>query len=128
MNCLLDTCVFLWLALEPKRIPARAASTINTAPRRFLSHTSIWEIVLKHSAGKLPMPESPRLWVPGRLEFFQIHLLPPALEAVFLSSDLPPVHRDPFDRLIAAESIQHRLTVVTPDESFSALGARRIWS
>ena len=127
MNCLLDTCAFLWLALEPKRISAKAARAINSAPRRFVSFATIWEITLKHSLAKLPLPEAPRLWIPRRLDFFQIEILPLQPESVFLSGELPPIHLDPFDRLIAAESIHRRIPVITCDKPFSDLGANRIW-
>jgi len=127
MNCLLDTCVFLWLALEPTKLSKRAVEAINNAPRRFFSSAGLMEIAIKHSAGKLPLPENPRAWAASRLAFFQVDLLPMDAEVIFLSGELPRVHADPFDRLIAAESIHHRVPVITPDEPFSALGAKRLW-
>jgi PIN domain nuclease of toxin-antitoxin system len=127
MNCLLDTCVFLWLALDPGRLSKRAVEAINNAPRRFFSSAGLLEITIKHSAGNLPLPESPRAWAASRLAFFQVTLLPMDAEAIFLSGELPRVHADPFDRLIAAESIHHRVPIVTPDKPFSELGAQRLW-
>jgi hypothetical protein len=85
------------------------------------------EIAIKHSAGKLPLPENPRAWAASRLAFFQVDLLPMDAEVIFLSGELPRVHADPFDRLIAADSIQNQMPVITPDETFSALGAQRLW-
>lgn len=127
MNCLLDTCVFLWLALDPARLSKPAVEAINAAPRRFFSSAGLMEIAIKHSAGKLPLPENPRAWVASRLAFFHVDLLPMDAEVIFLSGELPRMHSDPFDRLIVAESIHHRLQVITPDEPFSALGAERLW-
>lgn len=127
MNGLLDTCVFLWLALEPARLSKRAVEAINSAPKRFFSSASLMEIAMKHSAGKLPLPENPRAWTTSRMAFFQIELLPMDAEVVFLSGELPRLHSDPFDRLIAAESLHRNIPVITPDEPISALGARRIW-
>jgi len=127
MNCLLDTCVFLWLALEPARLSKRAVDAINTAPKRFFSSAGLMEIAIKHSAGRLPLPENPRAWATSRMAFFQIELLPMDAEVVFLSGELPRLHSDPFDRLIAAESLHRNIPVITPDEPISALGARRIW-
>ncbi len=127
MNCLLDTCVFLWLALEPARLSKRAVEAINSVPKRFFSSASLMEIAIKHSAGKLPLPENPRVWATSRLAFFQIDLLPMDAEVVFLSGELPRLHSDPFDRLIAADSLHRNIPVITPDEPISALGARRIW-
>ena len=127
MNCLLDTCAFLWLALEPKRISPRAAHAIDSAPRRFISFASVWEISLKHSAGKLPLPARPRDWIPSRLDFFQVTILPMESEVLFLSGELPHHHRDPFDRLIAAEGIHRHLPIVTIDTPFATLGAQCVW-
>jgi len=127
MNCLLDTCVFLWLALEPARLSKRAVEAINSAPKRFFSSAGLMEIAIKHSAGKLPLPENPRAWATSRMAFFQIDLLPMDAEVVFLSGELPRLHSDPFDRLIAAESLHRNIPVITPDEPISALGARRFW-
>ncbi len=87
----------------------------------------VWEITFKHSAGKLPLPMAPRLWIPSRLSFFQIELLPMDENVVFLSGELPPVHKDPFDRLHAAESIYRSLPILSPDEPISDLGAKRFW-
>ena len=127
MNCLLDTCVFLWLALEPARLSKRAVEAINSAPKRFFSSAGLMEIAIKHSAGKLPLPENPRAWATSRMAFFQIDLLPMDAEVVFLSGELPRLHSDPFDRLIAAESLHRNIPVITPDEPISTLGARRVW-
>jgi PIN domain nuclease of toxin-antitoxin system len=127
MNCLLDTCVFLWLALAPDRLSKRAVVAINNAPKRFFSSAGLMEIAIKHSVGKLPLPENPRAWATSRLAFFQVDLLPMDAEVIFLSGELPRVHSDPFDRLIAAESLHRSIPVVTPDEPFSALGVQRIW-
>jgi PIN domain nuclease of toxin-antitoxin system len=66
MRLLLDTCAFLWLAGQPMKLSAPAVAAINNAQNTlFLSDVSVWEIVLKHAAGKLPLPEPPRVWLPG---------------------------------------------------------------
>ena len=62
MNCLLDTCVFLWLALEPTRLSKRAVEAINNAPKRFFSSAGLMEIAIKHSAGKLRWPRFLNHW------------------------------------------------------------------
>jgi PIN domain nuclease of toxin-antitoxin system len=56
-----------------------------------------------------------------------INLLPMDAEVIFISSEFPSVHADPFDRFIAAESIHHRMPIVTPDKPFFELGAQRLW-
>jgi PIN domain nuclease of toxin-antitoxin system len=128
MRCLLDTCTFLWLALEPDRLSAAAVGAINDpANELVLSDVSVWEISQKHQSGKLPLPLSPRVWVPSRRAFFQLRSLGISETAILLSGELPGFHRDPFDRLIAAQAMESGMTVVTPDAFFSALGASRWW-
>jgi PIN domain nuclease of toxin-antitoxin system len=128
MNALLDTCTFLWLALEPSRISVAARNVLDD-PRtcRRLSQASVLEIVLKHRTGKLPLPAPPEQWIPSRREFFQVENLPLDEMVIYRSGILPAVHDDPFDRLIAAHAIETGSTVLSPDSPLSLLGASRIW-
>ena len=128
MNCLLDTCCFLWLALDVKKLSPKAVETLNDESNKlFLSDVSLWEITLKHTAGKLPLPSNPSDWLPSRRDFFQVTALPIHESAIFLTSGLPLVHPDPFDRLIAAQAIESNFTILSPDRPLSLLGARCIW-
>jgi PIN domain nuclease of toxin-antitoxin system len=128
MNALLDTCTFLWLALEPGRISATAREVLDD-PRtiRRLSRVSVLEIVLKHRAGKLPLPHPPESWIPSRRAFFQLEDLPLEEAVIYRSGRLPDGHDDPFDRLLAAHSIESGSTLISPDVPLSLLGASRIW-
>ena len=128
MNALLDTCTFLWLALEPNRISAAARGILDDpATVRRLSQASVLEIVLKHRAGKLPLPMPPEQWIPSRREFFQIEDLPLTEAVIYRSGALPDGHNDPFDRLLAAHAIETGCTILSPDAPLSLLGASRIW-
>ena len=128
MNALLDTCTFLWLALDPGRM-SPAAREILDDPKtvRRLSQVSVLEIVLKHRAGKLPLPLSPDIWIPSRCDFFQLENLPLDESVIYRSGKLPEGHQDPFDRLIAAHAIESGSTLLSPDVPLSLLGAARIW-
>lgn len=128
MNALLDTCTFLWLALDPERISAPARQVLDD-PRtnRRLSQASVLEIVLKHRAGKLPLPSPPETWIPSRREFFQVEDLPLDELTIFRSGTLPDGQDDPFDRLIAAHAIESGSTILSPDAPLGVLGASRIW-
>ena len=128
MNALLDTCTFLWLALDPGRI-SPAAREILDDPKtvRRLSQVSVLEIVLKHRAGKLPLPLSPDIWIPSRCDFFHLENLPLDESVIYRSGQLPEGHQDPFDRLIAAHAIESGSTLLSPDVPLSLLGAARIW-
>ena len=128
VRCLLDTCTFLWLAQQPTQISPTAAAAINEPGNDLLlSDVSILEIVLKHAAGKLPLPDAPRTWIPEKLKFHQLDSLPLTLEVFYRSGELPRVHADPFDRLIAAQAIEAGLVLLSPDAPLSSLGASRLW-
>ena len=128
MDFLLDTCTFLWLATGGSELSKQAIAFINEpANKLYLSDVSIWEIVLKQSAGKLPLPETPRLWISGQTAFFQLDGLRIEPAAILLNGELPETHRDPFDRLLAAQSIHHQLPIITPDSPIADLGANTYW-
>jgi len=128
VKILLDTCTLLWLALEPERLSACAVQVIDDpASRLFLSDVSVWEIVLKHAAEKLPLPDPPHAWLPRQIGHWQLDSLPIAQSALYRSGTLPNIHHDLFDRLLAASAIESGLTVLSPDQPLSALGAARIW-
>ncbi len=128
MKLLLDTCAFLWLAGKPSKLSPAAVQAINDPGNDlFLSDASIWEIALKYSKGKLPLPERPRNWIPKQTRFFQIQRVEISQEALLRSGELPPAHPDPFDRLIAAQGLSDSFQIVTPDEPFRIYGASCIW-
>ena len=128
MNLLLDTCAFLWLAAEPAKLSKRARSAVDDASNvLLLSDVTVWEIVLKHQTGKLPMPEVPRAWLPKQTLFFQLQRLSIDRESIFRSGELPAIHRDPFDRLLCAQALAHDLIILTPDPPLKRLGASVLW-
>ncbi len=128
MNVLLDTCGFLWLAFDKRKLSQIGVDIIDDESNvLFLSDVNLWEITLKNSAGKLPLPNHPSEWLTSRRRFFGAKALPIREAAIFLTSDLPCQHSDPFDRLIAAQAIENQLTILSPDKPLSLLGAKRIW-
>lgn len=128
MNVLLDSCTFLWLAMEPEKLSPLAVATINDeANALFLSDVSLWEITLKNHSGRLPLPDRPSIWLPEQRAFHHLTSIPIHESSVFLTSDLPRIHTDPFDRLIAAQAIGNHMTILSPDRPLSLLGANRIW-
>jgi PIN domain nuclease of toxin-antitoxin system len=92
-----------------------------------LSQASVIEMVVKHRAEKLVFTQPPEKWIPSRRTYFQIEDLPLDEAVIYRSGKLPDVHRDPFDRLLAAHAIESGSTVISPDEQLSVLGAARIW-
>lgn len=128
MRYLLDTCTFLWLAQQPAMLsPAAIAACNDPASELHVSDASVWEVVLKHSAGKLPLPGPPRAWIAEKIVHHQLTAIPLNFQTICLSGELPRVHSDPFDRIIAAHAIEQGMTILSPDTPLSLLGASRIW-
>ena len=128
MKLLLDTCTFVWLTQEPDKISSKARRAIDHAANDlFLSHASIWEIHLKVKSGKLELPDSPRLWISQQLAARGVADWAIDLEALHETSELPPIHKDPFDRLLLAQAQIHQFHIVSPDEFFAEYRANVIW-
>ncbi|CAN5473720.1 type II toxin-antitoxin system VapC family toxin [soil metagenome] len=128
LKILLDTFAFLWLANEPEKLSARAAAAIDEdGSDLFFSETSIYEIVIKHRTGRLPLPNFPRVWIPTQIEAFQLETVTIQPDAIYRSGELPPVHNDPFDRLLAAQALIAPFKFITHDPLFRAYGVDTIW-
>lgn len=118
---LLDTHTFLWLLINDKRLSAAIrAILLKIENRLYLSPISIWEINVKNLAGKLPLPEPLVVMVARSKAEHNISALPfDELDALQLAA-LPDLHRDPFDRMLMCQAINHNLTLVTADEMILA--------
>lgn len=128
LKLLLDTCTFIWLASEPDKIGDKAVESLNEGYHaRYLSKVSIWEIVMKHSAKKLVLPELPRIWIEHQLRVHEIEVLEIENEDFYRSGELPLIHRDPYDRVIAAQSLGTSMTLLTPDKVYLEYGCKAIW-
>jgi PIN domain nuclease of toxin-antitoxin system len=125
---LLDTCTFLWLVAGDDALSESArASVVNPDNDVYLSAVSAWEIAVKHGLGRLPLPESPDRFVPIQRERHAVAPLALDEKSVLLLPKLPPLHRDPFDRALICQAIQHELTVLTPDRQITQYAVRTAW-
>lgn len=116
MNLLLDTQIFLWYLTANPALPAAVRDAIrDPANRSFLSVVSVWEAVIKHGVGKLPLPGPPAVYIPQERDAHGITPLPLDDGALTHLAGLPSFHRDPFDRILIAQALQHGLTLVTVD-------------
>lgn len=128
MNLLLDTATFLWWVAGDRTVSAEARAAIADPTRRvFLSSVSAWEITVKHGLGKLPLPESPLALIPKWRRDHEFEELALCEAAVLQLPRLPLLHRDPFDRMLVCQSIEHGLTIVTPDEAIRDYPVRTLW-
>ena len=128
MKYLLDTCTFLWLTNKPAMLSLQARQVINDSSNvLFFSDVSIWEISLKIVANKLPFPHSIRSWVPLKRKVHQVERLLLSESAIYRSVELPPEHRDPFDRILSAQCLVDDMNFLSPDEAVDCLGVKRVW-
>ncbi len=115
MRLLLDTHVFLWLLAEPERLGDRIDSLQDPGNQLFLSAASSWEIAIKVQIGRLELPDEPKRYVPDRMRAIGAEPLPVQHTHALAVAELPPIHRDPFDRLLVAQARNQRLRIVTAD-------------
>lgn len=121
MRLLLDTHIFLRYITADSRLPARFQAAIQDSSKDVnLSAVSIWEAVIKHSLGKLSLPRTPAEYLPQQRAAHGIAALPVDEAAMCHLAGLATLHRDPFDRLLIAQAMQHELTLVTVDAEISA--------
>lgn len=117
MRILLDTHVFLWyISADPQLPGAIRDATRDPANDVYLSAASVWEAVIKYGLGKLPLPEPPAEYLPRQREAHRIGTLPVEEAALTHRAGLPPLHHDPFDRILVAQALQHGLQLATVDD------------
>ncbi len=119
---ILDTCALLWLAAGSKQLSRSVLKKINEVPIVYVSAISGFEIGLKAANGKLELPLPIEEWLGKITEHHGLTILPLELDVCIAASKLPPVHDDPFDRLIIATAKLNDLAVVTADERFEEYG------
>jgi PIN domain nuclease of toxin-antitoxin system len=128
VRVLLDTHAFLWWVLDDPRLPQRARSTIGEARNEvFVSAASAWEIVTKAGLGRLPIPEPIDRSVAGYLEANAFQALPLTMRHALGLVALPDLHRDPFDRMLVAQSLAEEMPLVTGDRAVAAYPVDTIW-
>jgi PIN domain nuclease of toxin-antitoxin system len=128
MNLLLDTHAFLWFITNDPRLSSQAQSLIQSpANRRWLSMASLWEMAIKVSLGKLTLAQPFDQFIPRQLQLNQIEVLAIELPHVAAVVAMPFHHRDPFDRLMAAQCQIEGLPIVSNDSVFDAYSIRRVW-
>ena len=121
MKLLLDTHIFLWYIGADPNLPVTFRDAArNPANEVYLSAVSVWEAVIKHALGKLSLPSAPAEYLPAQREAHRITTLPLEEAALAHLALLPALHRDPFDRILVAQALQHGLTLVTVDEAIRA--------
>jgi PIN domain nuclease of toxin-antitoxin system len=120
---ILDTCALLWLAGgNPGQISEDTLNLINKAPTVSIIAITGFEIGIKCRVGKLILPVKPQKWIDSILEFHKIGIINLDLGICIRAAELPPIHKDPCDRLIIASALMNNLPVVTADKHFVEYG------
>lgn len=113
---LLDTHVLLWWLADGPELPEDLKGEIETELEVYVSVASLWEISIKAAAGKLSIPDT----FPEVVENSGVSELPIRTQHAYLAGRLPLLHRDPFDRLLIAQAMTEKLTLVTRDSAIHA--------
>lgn len=121
MNLLLDTSVFIWWVTADERLGARArAAMADPASSVFVSAVSAWEIAIKRALGKLELEGD----VGDLIEREEFEELPICVVHALEAESLPPHHRDPFDRMLIAQSRRERMLLVSGDRVMTRYDVR----
>jgi PIN domain nuclease of toxin-antitoxin system len=126
MRVLLDTHAFLWAITDDIRMPARVRRSI-AASDCFFSVASIWEVIVKVQSGKMSLPRPVGPFLVSELVSSGVKILPVTLDHVLRVESLHLHHRDPFDRMLIAQSLEEELPVVTTDPLFKKYPVELTW-
>ncbi len=128
MRVLLDTHAFLWWVDDAPTLSRKARAAIADPDNEcLLSLASCWEMAIKLSLGKLRLPGAIERFIPEQLAANAFRQLAIEFRHVAKVATLPFHHRDPFDRLLAAQAIDERCAIVSADPIFRKYGVKRIW-
>lgn len=127
MRAILDTHAFLWALAGDRRMSRQAREIFVGSADLSLSIASIWEIVVKVQAGKLTLPSPAGRYVIRKLAENRIEILPISVDHLLAVERLPLHHRDPFDRMLIAQSLEEKLPVITADRIFARYPVEVIW-
>ncbi len=125
MRFLLDTQIFLWWNSEPEKISSKTRKQLSIPSTEvFVSVASIWEMSIKWGIGKLTLPSPPQSYIVERLESEDFAALPIDMRHACKVATLPWIHKDPFDRIIAAQCLVEDLSLITADKIFGRYGVK----
>lgn len=128
MRLLLDTHAFLWWITDDPRLSDRARALIGDGGNEvFLSAASAWELAVKASLRRVEIAQPLERFVPDQLERNGFQALPVLLRHALGLSALPPLHRDPFDRMLVAQALAEELALVSADREIRRYPVAVAW-
>ncbi len=127
MRVLLDTHVFLWAITDsPKLSQQQQEVFLDEASEIYLSVASVWEMLIKAGLGKLPLPAPATEYLLKQMEQNRVLLLPIRPAHLMELQRLPPLHRDPFDRMLVAQARGENMSLLSADERIRQYGVQTI--
>jgi PIN domain nuclease of toxin-antitoxin system len=128
VNLLLDTHALLWFLNGDSQLSSTAKALIeDPANRKLVSVATCWEIAIKVGLGKLDLGEPATTFLPRELATNHFDLLAIELAHATFVESLPPYHKDPFDRLLVAQSLIEKMSLVSADAIFDRYDVTRLW-
>ena len=129
MRYLIDSHALIWAQDDPSQLGAAVVPTLGKAGVVvYLSAATTWEIGIKVALGKLKLSLPYRAWITQATSKFGLSELPIELRYIERQIALPFHHRDPFDRMLAAQALVEDIPLVSADPIFDAYGVTRIWT
>ena len=125
---ILDSHTLIWAMDDPPKLSQRAAALIRD-PSTLLDLTpaTYWEMAVKVALKKLPLSMPYRLWMDAAIATLDLRILPITLDHSGRVTVLPFHHKDPFDRMLAAQSLTSGVPLLSADMAFDAYGVNRVW-
>ena len=129
MRILLDTHALIWMQDNPVKLGTLADPLLrNPANELVVSMASIWELGIKIAIGKLKLVPPYRHWIETAISSLNLTVLPITLDHAERQISLPFHHRDPFDRMLVAQSLFEGISLASADTIFDTYGVARIWN
>lgn len=128
MKLLLDTQVFLWMVNGSSHVPASVRDAVREPLNEvWLSVASVWELAIKQQIGRIQLPAPAAEFAAAERLRHAVSSLPVVEGAVLHLPKLPDVHRDPFDRLLVCQAIEHEMTLVSADRTLRRYPVKVLW-
>jgi PIN domain nuclease of toxin-antitoxin system len=125
-SVLIDTHVFIWLTEDDPNLPVAIRDTLENMDNVFVSIASFWEISIKLKIGKLCLCDDFNS-IEASFQATRFKLLPITLKDTIQLYNLPLHHKDPFDRILVSQAINHSLILVSRDQALDDYPIQRLW-
>ncbi|MBE9142126.1 type II toxin-antitoxin system VapC family toxin [Planktothrix mougeotii] len=126
MTFLLDTHAFLWYLTADHNLGSKAKEVIDTKTDLYFSIASLWEMSIKINIGKLQL-NRPFEDLSKELQYLNVQILPITVKDTEFYANLSLHHRDPFDRILVAQAMNHSLNLISRDPAFDNYPIQRLW-